>query len=199
MTPTRVTRPDHPAQRSSGARPALPAGCRGLTLVELLCVLALSAVLLGGALPMFQDLRAGAALQATAALLETDLQFARSTAITQGSPVRLSVLATAEGGSCYVLYTGAAQACVCDAQGQVRCEAGARALRQERQSAASGVTLAPLARSILFDSHKGTVTPTATVQVLAADGRAIHQVVNIMGRVRSCTPSGSVGGLPVCR
>ena len=171
---------------------------RGLSMVELLCGLALSAVLLGGAAPMFQDLRAAMTLHATANLLETDMHYARSVAVTSGQSVRLAVLATAGGGSCYVLYSGAANGCSCEAGGQARCEAGSRLLRLEEQAALSGVTLAPLARSILFDSNKGTVTPTATIQVLAADGRAIHQVVNIMGRVRSCTPSGGVSGLPAC-
>ena len=172
---------------------------RGLSLVELLCSLAIAIILLGGALPMFNELRTGMALQATAALLETDLQFARSAAITGGTPVRLSVLGTATGGSCYVLYTGATDACSCEGRGQTRCDAGARLLRLEEQAGSAGVALVPLPRSILFDAHKGTVTPTATVQVVAADGRAIHQVVNIMGRVRACALAGSVGGLPVCR
>ena len=184
------------SQRHLAARRRL---VRGLSLVELLCTLALSAVLLGGTIPMLRDMRAALVLNATAALLETDMQYARSMAIVTGQSVRLAVLATAGGGSCYLLYVGAANGCHCEAQGLSRCEAGSNMLRREEQTARSGVTLAPLARSILFDGNKGTVTPTATVQVLAADGRAIHQIINIMGRVRSCSPSGSVAGVPVCR
>ena len=120
-------------------------------------------------------------------------------AITGGTSVRLSVLGTDAGGSCYVLYTGAADACSCEGRGQTRCEAGARLLRLEEQAGSAGVLLVPLQRSIIFDARKGTVTPTATVKVVAADGRAIHQVVNIMGRVRTCALAGSVGGLPACR
>ena len=41
---------------------------------------------------------------------------------------------------------------------------------------------------------KGTVTPTATLRVEARDGRAIHQVVNLLGRVRSCSPQGRIAG-----
>jgi type IV fimbrial biogenesis protein FimT len=120
-------------------------------------------------------------------------------AITSGTSVRLSVLPMTSGGSCYVIYTGAANGCVCQGQGQARCDAGTTLLRLEEQSGSAGVTLVPLQRSLIFDANKGTVTPTATVQVVAADGRAIHQIVNIMGRVRACSPSASVGGLPVCR
>lgn len=196
MQASLICRPSHrPAHRTTRRS----VHHRGLSLVELLCSLTIAAILLAGAIPMFNELRSGMALRSTAALLETDLQFARSSAITAGTTVRLSVLATAAGGSCYVLYTGAANACVCEGNGQTRCEAGANLLRLEEQSGSAGVTLVPLQRSILFDAHKGTVTPTATLQVVAADGRAIHQVVNIMGRVRACTPSGSIGGLPICR
>ena len=79
-----------------------------------------------------------------------------------------------------------------------RFDDGATLLRLEEQPAQRGVSIAPLSRALLFDAHKGTVTPTATLQVQAADGRAIHQVVNIMGRVRSCSPAGQLNGLPQC-
>lgn len=192
MQPTQIRTPSRSANIGRAWR-------RGLSMVELLCSLTITVILLGGALPMFNELRTGMALHATAALLETDLQYARSAAITGGTSVRLSVLGTAGGGSCYVLYTGAANACSCEGRGQTRCEAGARLLRLEEQAGNAGISLVPLQRSIVFDAHKGTVTPTATVQVVATDGRAIHQVVNIMGRVRACALAGSVRGLPACR
>ena len=171
---------------------------RGLSLVELLCVLAIGILLLGGTLPMLNDLRQGQRLQAVAALLETDIHLARSMAISTGQPVRLVVQALTTGGSCYMLLTGAADRCTCTDQGEARCEAGAQLLRVEGQSAATGVALAALPRPLIFDGRKATVTPTATLRLSARDGRTIHQVVNIMGRVRSCTPGGGVGGLRSC-
>ncbi len=171
---------------------------RGLSMVELLCTLAIAAVLLGSALPLLNGLQQGQRLQAAAALLETDIHLARSTAISTGQPVRLVVQALQAGGSCYLLHTGASNACECTAQGEARCEAGARLLRIEPLPAASGVSLAAIAHPLVFDGRKATVTPTATLRLASQDGRAIHQVVNIMGRVRSCTPSGAVGGLRAC-
>ena len=171
---------------------------RGLSLVELLCALAISALLLGGAVPLLQDLRQGQRLQAAAALLETDIHFARSSAISTGSQVRLVTRALQSGGSCYLLHTGAADACECIGQGEARCDAGARLLRIEVLQPAGGVTLAALAHPLVFDGRKATVTPTATLRLGSRDGRAIHQVVNIMGRVRSCSPAGTVGGLRTC-
>ncbi len=171
---------------------------RGLSMVELLCALAITLLLLGGAVPMLNDLLLGQRLHATAALLETDIHLARSTAIRSGQPVRLVVQALTTGGSCYMLHNGAADACECADDGQARCDAGVQLMRSEGQAANSGVVLAALQRPVLFDGRKGTVTPTATLRLTARDGRAIHQVVNIMGRVRSCSPAGAVGGLRSC-
>lgn len=171
---------------------------RGLSLVELLCTMAITAVLLGGALPMLHELRSSQALQATAALLETDLQYARSLAVTIRRSTRLSVQALDSGGTCYLLHTGAANACRCDGGGQAQCEQGAEVLRLTELDGPAGITLAPVGRSILFDGDKGTVTPTATLTVADREGRSIRQVVNIMGRVRSCVPEGTLGGLRTC-
>ena len=52
--------------------------------------------------------------------------------------------------------------------------------------------------SMLFDPNRGTVTPTGTLRVQLQSGQALHQVVNIMGRVRACSPAGAVPGYPTC-
>ena len=170
----------------------------GLSLVELLCSLAIMALLMGGALPLFNELRWSQALQSAASLLETDLHHARSLAVISGRPVRLSIQAPSAGGSCYVVHTGAAHACRCDGHGQAQCDAGAELLRLAEQPASAGIRLAPVGRSILFDGGRGTVTPTATLKIIDPDGRTVHQVVNIMGRVRTCAVGGSLGGLRPC-
>jgi type IV fimbrial biogenesis protein FimT len=50
----------------------------------------------------------------------------------------------------------------------------------------------------LFDPLHGTSSPTATLRVLGMNGRAVHHVINLMGRVRSCSPSTTVPGYPAC-
>lgn len=177
---------------------ARPRQARGVSAVEMLCVLAVLVVLLGGALPLFDGLRLGQRLQAAAALLETDIQHARSAAASGSRSLRLVVQALPGGGSCYMLHDGPADACACSSDGQARCEPGVQLLRSEGQAADAGVRLAALNQPLVFDGRKGTVTPTATLRLTANDGRAIHQVVNIMGRVRSCAPAGSIGGLRSC-
>jgi type IV fimbrial biogenesis protein FimT len=171
---------------------------RGVSMIEAMCTLAIVAVLAGGALPMLKDLRASQTLQGVASLLETDIQYAKSEAVAGGKPVRLSAQALPDGSSCYVIHTGAANACRCQGGGQAACDAGATLLRLSEQGGPAGVSLAPVQRSILFDASKGTVTPTATWRISDREGRAIHQIVNIMGRVRSCTPTAGFAGLRPC-
>ena len=172
---------------------------RGVSLVEMLCVLAILLVLLASSLTMFNDLRLGQRLHAVAALLETDIHLARSIAIRSGESVRLVVQALPAGGSCYMLHNGAGDACTCSDDGSARCEAGVQLLRSEGQPATAGVVLAEPSHSMLFDGRSGTVTPTATLRLASRDGQVIHQVINIMGRVRSCSPtSAHIGGLRSC-
>ena len=180
------------------ARSALHRLAHGLSLVELMCVLAITAVLLGNTLPAMSELLARQALQATAALLETDVYLARSEAQRRGQPVRLSVQTVAGGSTCYLVHTGAAHACRCTGGGQSQCDAGARVLRLSEQTGTTGIGLQGAPQSLLFDAGKGTVTPTATLKLVDRDGRAIHQIVNIMGRVRSCTTTAKLGGLRPC-
>ena len=52
--------------------------------------------------------------------------------------------------------------------------------------------------SIAFDPLHGTSTPTGTLRLVDARGRAVHHIVNVMGRVRSCTPGGAVNGYRPC-
>jgi type IV fimbrial biogenesis protein FimT len=61
----------------------------------------------------------------------------------------------------------------------------------------AGVQLRSNSGSILFDAVKGTVTPTATLRVTSSVG-ALHQVVNLMGRVRTCSPDGALAGYARC-
>lgn len=166
---------------------------RGLTLIEMLCCLCITGMVLAGALPAARDLRLSQALQGVASELETDVQYARSLARTNDRTVRLALQVTDDGGACYVIHSGPSGACTCDTAGVARCSDGAEALRVQPLPASAGIRVSTSSRSIVFDAGKGTVTPTATFVVADRDGRAVHQVVNVLGRVRSCSPSGLNG------
>lgn len=171
---------------------------RGCTLIESLCGLVIMLVLLGGAWPMLRDLVARQALLAQAAELETDLVLARTQAQVQKESLRFSVHQPEGGGSCYIIYSGPSGACQCEGAGRVTCDAGAQVLRLSEPSRRSGVTLAALARPLTFDAMMGTVTPTATLRLSDRDGRSVHQVINLTGRVRTCTPDPAWGGMRRC-
>lgn len=170
---------------------------RGLSLVESLIVLAVTTVSLGASLPLFQEAVQRRHFDGVAAQLETDLYLARSTAVMQDRSVRISFQVDA-AGSCYLVHTGPTGACSCQADGSATCGAGETSFRSVRLPEGGAVQLRSNVPSILFDSAKGTSTPTGTLRLIGPDQRAVHLVVNIMGRVRSCSPAAAVPGYKRC-
>lgn len=174
------------------------AAARGMTLVETLCATSIVATALGVAVPNFTDWQRIQALQSAAGELETDIQYARSLAVARNAPVRLSARPLDGGGSCYAIHTGEAHACVCEGAGQVQCEGQSEVLRLVEHRAGGPAQLVNGKLSILFAPDHGTVTPTATFKLADPKGRALHQVVNVMGRTRTCSPDGAVHGVKPC-
>lgn len=168
---------------------------RGLTIVEGLVCVTVMLVAAGAALPGFGSAREQRRVEGAAAQLETDLQFTRSLAVAQNRTVRLDIGRDANG-TCYVVHSGAAGDCTCSPQGAV-CSAGVQAHRSQHYGADSGIAVQANVSSMVFEPLKGTVTPTATLRV-EGPRYAIRQVVNIMGRVRSCSPEGGVAGYKAC-
>lgn len=166
---------------------------RGLTLVEAAVVVAILATAATAAAPGLQRLIEQRRLDAAATQLAADLQLARNEAIARNRVVRVG---RDEAAGCYLLHTGAPGSCRCHSDGTTECDAGGAAIRSV--AASHGITLQANAASMAFDPLHGTATPTATWRVIARDGRAIHHVVNVMGRVRSCSPDGTVPGHRAC-
>lgn len=170
------------------------ASASGFTLVELVVTLAIAATLTTLAWPAMQSLVDRQRLRAASERLAGHLQLARSEAIARNETVHLSVLPAHPNGRCYVLHTGAAAQCSC-AGG---CTAPHTALQTVALPTRERVQLEAPAGSLHFDPHLGTCTPTATFKLVAPDGTAIHQVVNLVGRVRSCSPDAKVPGHAAC-
>ncbi len=172
--------------------------CRGASMVESLMALSLTAILLGTALPSLDEQRQRRHLEGAAAQLETDIAYTRSLAVMQNRTLRIGYGRSDSGSSCYVVYAGPAQACSCDGQGQTQCQPEAQPMRTVWFPAQGGVQLRTNVRSMSFVPGRGTVTPTATLRLLGARDQAVHQVVNVMGRVRTCTPSDGLPGYRPC-
>lgn len=170
---------------------------RGVTWIETCVVLVILGVVTAQAAPSMGSLIDARRLEGSAVQFATDVQYARSEAIARNQPVRITLQNSAQG-SCYVLHTGPSAQCACNNSAPAACVGEAREIRTVVLPADRGVTFTASTASVAFDPLHGTSTPTATFRVLGRQGRTIHQVINVMGRVRSCTPTGGVPGYPNC-
>lgn len=179
------------ASRSGGRRDEL-----GISLIETAIVVAVIAVVGAAALPSFAALLEGRRLESAATRLAADLQWVRGEAVARNRTLRLSVRA-ADGATCWIVHTGAAGDCACTPSGAV-CSGDAVALKWDVLGDAEHVAVSGNVSSIVFDPLHGTSTPTGTLRLVGTHGRAVHHVVNVLGRVRSCSPDGLVAGYPLC-
>jgi type IV fimbrial biogenesis protein FimT len=170
---------------------------RGVTLIEACMVIAISSIVVGITAPGMQGLIEGRRLGGAATQLASDIQWVRTEAVVRNQAVRVSFHAYADS-TCYVVHTGSAAQCSCDTSGPAVCSAGAEEIKTVHLPAAEKVTLQANVGSVLFDPLHGTSTPTGTLRLVGTSGREVHHVVNIMGRVRSCTPLGAVPGYRAC-
>ena len=170
---------------------------RGLTLIELLCFVSVAVATLGASIPGLRDITVNQRLQAVTSILETEVQLAKSLAAAQGQTVRLAIEPIA-GGTCMLIHTGPRRGCECDAQGNAICTSASTVMHVRLHDAATGVRVTSVRQSIAFSADRGTVTPTATIKLADERGRALHQVVNVMGRTRTCSPQGEVAGFAAC-
>ena len=170
---------------------------RGITLVEVCAVICIGSILAAAAAPNLQGLIDSRRLDGVATLLATDIQFARSEAVARNLPVRLSFYANANG-NCYVVHTGNADQCTCDTSGPATCNGDALQVKTVALTTADRVSLQTNVASVLFDPLHGTSTPTGTLRLVGQQGRAVHHVINVMGRVRSCSPQGAMPGYRAC-
>ena len=176
-----------------GAKP------RGFTLIECLITIATAGVIATLALPGFARWIDQQRLSSAAQQLLADLQLVRTEAVARQQGLRLSVQPLSSG-SCYVLHTGSAEACSCTEgdSGPAVCRRGASEIKTVRWSSDSQIRLTTTAPSVLFDPVDGTSTPTTTLEVTNRLGQRLRHVVNLMGRVRTCSPSGRLLGYPAC-
>lgn len=173
-----------------------PRSQRGVTLIESAVVMTIAVIALSTVAPSLQGLIQRKRLEGVATQLATDLQFVRTEAVARNTPLRLSFYADG-AGSCYVIHTGSRAQCACGAAQPAVCSGGAEQIRTVYLPAAERVAVQASASSILFDPLHGTITPTGTARVTGAPG-AIHHIVNVMGRVRSCSPLPSLPGYRAC-
>jgi type IV fimbrial biogenesis protein FimT len=165
---------------------------RGVTLVEVCVVGAMAAILAGAALPSFTESLNKRKFDGAVAEIPTEVNFARSAAVSSNRVTWLSYTQVV-GGTCAMVHVGAKTDCSCTAGGQSVCANGGEALKVGLHAVPVSIAL-----PIHFDPTNGSVSPTATIRVEYAAGKELHHKVNIMGRVRSCSPMGAIKGYAIC-
>lgn len=170
----------------------------GMTLIELMVVIGILGVLASLAIPSFQGLQERQRLVGYASVLVTDIQFIRSESVARNHGLRIS-FGTDAGGTCYLLHSGSATDCTCSSDGTSQCGDPANSIvKSVGLATALGVRLQSNVASMFFNPSRGTTSPAGSITVVGQDGKSIRQVVNIMGRTRTCSPQGSVSGYKVC-
>jgi len=170
---------------------------RGFTLIEACIVIAVTALVTGAAVPGLQAVLEGRRLSGAATLLATDIQYVRTEALARNRPLRLSFHADGDS-ACYVIHTGTAAQCTCATEGAALCSEGAEQIKTVHLPASERVGLQANVASVLFDPLHCTSTPAGTLREIGTQGREVRHVINIMGRVRSCSPQGAMPGFKAC-
>jgi len=170
---------------------------RGVSFIDMLITIVVFGILLAVALPNLDQLRQRQRVQLTAQTVMTDLQQARSEAITRAGAVHFRFSQHA-AGSCYLIHTGSSGACRCDDAGQAVCSAAGHLVKQEWMPSSSKVSVRANVGSMSFQARQGMVTSTGSIDIGTNNGQSIRHVVSIAGRVRSCSPDGSFKTMSKC-
>jgi type IV fimbrial biogenesis protein FimT len=186
-----TSHPVHPQRHSAVRR------CLGSSLIEALCACSVAATVVGAGLGGMGELMQSQRLQAAASELETEIQLARSSALVRGQTVHLTVQSSALG-TCKLIHTGIKGDCNCSGDVLPVCAADAEVVHRSWHDAATGVRYTSKDTSLAFSASRGTVTPTATLKLTDNAGRSLHQVVNVMGRTRTCRATDPLPGYKPC-
>jgi len=199
-------------------------GAKGFTLVELLIAVAVVAVLVALAAPSFRDLILMQRMKGIHAQLVTDLQYARSEAVSSGAVVNIRVRPPTVPSemSCYIIFHhlnwnygqfGASIDCNCTMPAGSRCTAaGTRELRTVQIPANLAVKLSipdVNRQGLAFSSRNGAMVLKTNEAGLASgldfavtstidSARSVSAVVGMTGRPRICRPAGSTLPDPEC-
>lgn len=173
----------------------------GLTLVELLTVVAILGIVLAVAAPSLADMMNKRRVELIAAELSSDFAYARAEGGLRSRPVSLLFGSDAQS-SCYVVHVlGAIGFCNCLNPEGSECPpppANQVFLKVARISTQRGVTLVPSRGmpSVTFWPPHATLGDdlSTSVAIVGNRGFQLEARLNNLGRVLICDPNGSMGG-----
>ena len=187
----------------------------GLTLIEMIVVIAVAGVLLTLAAPSFRDFILMQRLKGVNAQLVTDLQFARSEAAARGQWARLSFRSN-EAMTCYSIYTSDSNAtrCNCLNGAGSACSGTMQEIRTVQVPKSRGVQVNVLVDrsneyAFAFDHISGGIVsiptdrasapvPAFRVQSSIDADRVLRTEIGRAGRVTVCAPASVSVGAPAC-
>ena len=171
---------------------------KGITFIESMVVLTLAAILSALAVPSFKDMLINRRLEGRAREYVTHMNWARSLAVSTNQAVNLHI-ATGESASCYVVFQGPVNGCTCNGNGAVCTTPGnERLVIVFSHSDSVRVSARTESATTRINPAQGTISPTLTAIFAADNGKAIHNISNILGRTRTCTPEEASFGFRIC-
>ena len=206
---SRLRAPNQPSARRAA----------GLTLIELMVVVAIAVIILGRAAPSVSEYIVTQRLRSIHAQLATDLQFARSEAVARSAFVSVRFQEGTGGMTCYVIFTrpdptSGADTCDCTQNPGSRCNTHPTTTTEIRtvtipaELKVSVRTPSGQTDTLTFDARAGTLRfPPSDSAIIVNSGfqvessadatRALRATVSPAGRAELCTPTGSkLGGSP---
>lgn len=177
----------------------------GFTTIELLIVLVVIAVVIALGLPSFNALLARKRVEGVFGEFQTDLQFARSEAVSTNLPVRVTF-----GSACYVIHTHptGAGATSCSPTADPTIGANARQVKSVQLQGGTTTELIPNGGLtwVQFEPLRGGAewdgSPgfgAASINVNGGSGAwQLRAIVTALGRVSGCSPGASIKGYATC-
>jgi type IV fimbrial biogenesis protein FimT len=148
----------------------------GFTMIELMTVIVVIGILAVLAIPAFGEQLARRRIEGVATDLTTDLQFARSQAVSSRGDVRFRTTST----TTYVIDNAAGT------------------VTYKSVTLPAGITVTN-GLTVTYDALRGAAAAARTFALASTQTSATMQVdVNTMGRATICSPSGSLKGYATC-
>lgn len=183
----------------------------GFTVIELMVTILIASIILTIAVPSYRDLIDKYRLKSAAEDLYTQLQFARMEAIKRGEPVIVDFNRTSDTVWCYgveVINAGEAYGCdctttdSCDVDGVEKISTNTEYRNVKIASSLSfGLGSQPYTG---FNPYTGFAADgsgaylNGIIQLESELGKKVNIDVSLIGRVKICSPSGSIGDYPSC-
>lgn len=177
----------------------------GVTLAEVMVVVAITGVLLGLGAPSFADMLNRRRVQMVAETLSNDLAYARAEAgLGRNQDVNI-LFEQAASMSCYTIFVaGVFGNCSCSRPAGAACTSIKVELRTVQVPSSMGVAMTvsdvnPPNQIAFVAPRMTSSTDGFAVTVTGVRGSKLQVQVNAMGRVSTCVPpNGNFSGVPAC-